>query len=210
MRQLVGLAVVVVVLAWGQVAQAAPIFESALLGGTGVGGGSAVSLNQFLGVRFELTETVETQLVGGHFFAGSGTIFAALVALDGLTDFPDSSDLTTADVIGTSLLAPPLPSHDVFAPLSVVLNPGWYGLVFGSQLFGATSPVGGAPNSNPTVGTPSFFLHNSLGWRDLNIGHESEVFRFVLNGTPVPEPTTLLLLGTGLGVVAYRRRPARR
>jgi hypothetical protein len=209
------LALVVFSLLCPQKAAGGPIFASALLGDTGVSSGSSVWRGQFLAARFELTRAVETETVGGHFFTGSGTIFAAIVALDGETDFPDSTDLSSSDVLGATLLAPPLPSNDVFAPLRLQLSPGWYAVVFGGLLFGSTSAAAGAPAGNPLMGTPSFFLYDSVTpWRDLNTGNDSNGYRFVVTGRAAPVPDSgssalmTMLSVTAIAALRWRARHA--
>ena len=60
-----------------------------------------------------------------------------------------------------------------------------------NQLFAATPPVGGA-----------ILVHNI--W-DTTL-HVSSAGSWLVRSTPVPEPSTLLLLGSGIGGVLYRRR----
>lgn len=101
-------------------ATAATLFESGTLGATGVTWtdlqnqtvpGTNVNSGVFVGVRFELIQPVVTSRVGGH-FAGpmAGEFFGALVKLDGANDFPDSTNLSTSDVLGVTSLIFPTPS----------------------------------------------------------------------------------------------------
>jgi hypothetical protein len=188
------------------------IFESGTLGPTGIpysglGGGTApgssgVTPDVFSGVRFELSDPVLTSRVGGHFVADprldSTSFFGAIVRLESGTDFPNSGDLSTSDVVGATLLTFPHPSAEVFGNLAVRLNPGWYALVFGSGLFGATGG-GAAVLNNPDIGSPTYFGHQpSSGWFEISPPHGPfENFRLVVEGIVVPEPssvTTSLLL----------------
>ena len=134
------------------------LFQSATLGQTGITAdqlldqsvpGTNVNQFVFVGARFELTEPVITSRIGGHFasLGISGNFFGAIVSLDGPDDLPDSSDLSTPDVLGSTLLEFPDPSDDVFGMLELDLDPGWYGVVFDSGLFGATG-AGGAIRNN--------------------------------------------------------------
>ncbi len=78
-----------------------------------------------------------------------GQVYAGVVALAGQFDIPDSTDLSTPDVVGVTLLTPISPSANVSANLVLTLPPGWYALVFGSGLFGATGAL--AINNNTPV-----------------------------------------------------------
>lgn len=134
------------------------LYESAALGPTGGNTGFNVD-SQFLGVRFQVNSPVVTTEIGGH-FSGSGNFFGAIVQLSDFSDFPDSLDLSTSDVLGHALLTFPALSAEVTADLSVDVAPGTYGLVFGSVLFGATG-AGVANSNNNDIGSPSWFFRDS-------------------------------------------------
>ena len=194
-------------------ATAATIFESGTLGPTGVTWqdaldgvvqGSGISSTVFSGVRFELTQPVITTQIGGHVFSpNGGSFFGAIVALDDENDLPDSGDLSTSDVLGHTELTFPVLSEEAFGDLSLTLQPGWYALAFGSGLFGVTGN-GGMPLNNPDIGEPSYIMFQPgsvTGWNNL-INPIFRNYRFVVEGTIVPEPTSiglmwvLLLLGS--------------
>ena len=188
-------------------ANAATIFESGTLGPVGVTWqsaingevqGSSVSPNVFSGVRFELASPTRITQVGGHMFSpNGGDFFGAIVALDNGNDFPDAGDLSTPDVLGTTLLDFPIDSEEVIGDLSLSLEPGWYALVFGSGLFEATG-AGGMPLNNPGIGLPEYIAYQrNAGWGNL-LNPIFRNFRFVVRGTVVPEPSSIVLLLTGL------------
>src|SRR5688572_22009327 len=185
-------------------ASADVLYESGALGPTGVpftdlvGGivpGTNINAFVFPGVRFELNEPAITTQIGGHFVAPiSGTFFGAIIALEDENDFPDSIDLTSPDVVGSTLLTLPILSDEVFGDLSLSLDPGWYALVFGSGLFGAGS-YGGAVRDGLDIGDPSYIAFDpNLDWFNLNIFQTFfDNHRFVVKGSIVPEPNTLCL-----------------
>jgi len=189
---------------WGSVlgladASGAIIYESGTLGATGVtwqqaqdGEVEAESIQhkKFTGARLHLDQPVQVTHIGGHFFAPTaGTFFGAIVELDDENDFPDSEELDTPDVVGSTLLTFPAPSGEVFGTLSISLNPGWYAVVFGSDIFSATGS-GGVVSNSTDIGTPDYigFL-NGFGW-----GTRSPSKRFVIKGNIVPEPTVAVML----------------
>ena len=101
-------------------------------------------------------------------------------------------------------------THDILTPLSVTLNPGTYGLIFGSGLFGA-SGFAGLGDGNATVGSPDFFDFQQVaqpGWKVLS----ADGVRMFVDGNvvaAVPEPSTwaMIILGfAGIGAMRYRRR----
>lgn len=183
------------------------LFQSASLGPAGItplearqGVGSGLSMGSdiFLGARFELTTTAITTAIGGHVLAEvdlDGTFFGAIVKLDGPDDLPDSTDLSTPDVLGTTSLVFPDPSDDAFGELSLELDPGWYGVIFGAGLFG-TDGLGGMPRNNPVANATSFFaMRVGLPWATPPIGLY-DGSRFVVRGLPVPEPLAMAMTGT--------------
>ena len=115
-----------------------------------------------------------------------------------------SGPLDEIAVAAVTFTLPIFPDADVSIPLSVQLQPGTYGIIFGSGLFGATG-VGSMPMDNIDLPGASYFVFNSQGhgWTDDSFSKT----RFVVYGEVVPEPSTCLLLMTALlGLAVTRRR----
>jgi len=218
------LAVLVLTVAFAPtVVPAATIFESGTLGPTGIpfsdlGGtvpGTNIKDTVFAGVRFQLNQPVVTSQIGGHFVAtSSGNFFGAIVELDDENDFPNSEDLTTPDVLGATLLTFPVPSAEVFGNLSLSLDPGWYALVFGSGLFGATTN-GGAVRNGTDIGDPTYIGHQPgatpSGWFNLaGLPTMFDNHRFVIKGSIVPEPSSASLFLLASLHSLLNRKPGRR
>jgi hypothetical protein len=187
------------------------LFESGTLGPTGTAEGAVPSTNVsasiYPGVRFQLTQPVKTELIGGHFVDDlGGTFFGAIVALEDANDFPNSEDRATPDVLGVTQLTFPVASADVFGDLSVSLQPGWYALVFGTGRFG-TSGNGGATRNNTDIGDPSYIAFGpNLKWFNMDIfGDFFDNHRFVVLGEIVPEPSSISLLLVSAFGMAMRR-----
>jgi hypothetical protein len=93
--------------------------------------------------RFEVTSATTLASVGGVFKSSlTVDVFAAVISLTGSNDFPDSFDLSTPDVIGTTLISitPTGNSGGEFEGLfNLALTPGWYAIGFGTNAFGASS-----------------------------------------------------------------------
>ena len=139
----------------------------------------------------------------------SGTFFGALVELSDGTDFPNSGDLSTPDVLGHALLTFPTSSDEVLGNLSLSLDPGWYALVFGSGLFGATTN-GGAIRNGVDIDDPSYIAHGlNLNWYNLDIFQTVfDNHRFVIRGNTIPEPSPFALCNLFL-LSIYAVRKAR-
>ena len=187
---------------------AALIYESATMGeaGQSVYGHMLLGHTQFGGARFELTSSMQVDAIGGHFATyypgGSLNLFGALVALTAETDVPDSSNLSTPDVLRTVAFDPTGPSSDHVIPIDpILLTPGWYAVVFGAGLHGAVAGFdNSAQQNNSPAGSPKYLTWTSSGW-----SFSSNLWpRYTVYGE-VPEPISLGLMGLG-GLALVRRR----
>ena len=177
----------------------------------------------YAGIRFFLPEPVLTHSFGGTFGATTSAepVFGAVIALDGATDFPDTLDLSSPDVLGHGLLTPPSGSAaDVSIPLVLALEPGWYAILFGSGQFGATGHTGwdyGVTHGEQPDAALYFFaapddVSGAWGWQNLDDyarrNGEPLASRAFLVGEVVPLPAAAWLLGSALAVLACARRRA--
>ena len=184
--------------------QAAIIHESAHLGATGLSESGVPALHdgQYIGSRFSLSGLTMVESVGGHLVGSSvpfdQSLFAAIVFLSSPTALPSGSpfDMTT---VTTTVFTPPYPSDDVLVPLTVTLNPGHYGLIFGVGHFGAIGPGGAMPSNNFDIQGSASYFHWSIwgpSWFDENVSGLSG-FRFVVTGRVIPEPGSIALFVLG-------------
>ena len=206
----------------------AVIFESTALGtpsgsSTSMVVTSNASITQFVGTRFGITQQTLVTSVGGYMAANGNAfspLFAAIVSLNLTTGLPTGSPFTQAPIVSTTFLPNPIAS-DIRAPIFALLNPGTYGLIFGSGLFG--SPQGGEawlldPGS---TSSSSYFAWTSVNVPGLGqSGSWSNISgsnpRFFVEGTPfaaattnaTPEPATNVFVFIGLACIgsAFRIR----
>ncbi|MCA9152481.1 MAG: VCBS domain-containing protein, partial [Planctomycetales bacterium] len=167
---------------------------------------STLSINDanYYGVRFEVTETLELERVGGNFqfFSGTGP-FAAVVQLESSTDLPDSVDLSTPDVLASTIV--PLAFQqdgDRQGDISVTLQPGWYALMFGTGKFGSTGITNMYLNNDPTL-TPNDYLHARLlipEYFPISPANPTWKARFTLEGTVARDAAIVLDSGAQLTV----------
>jgi len=155
-------------------AESVPYWETASLNPELPGyhkSGKSVNYRYFMGARFHVEQKIEVESIGGYFApisAGTsdpGDIFGAIIALDDQYDMPDSLDLSTPDVVGHTIVdidwgPVTLESRDYTASLPVTLEPGWYALIFGSDLFGATYGTA-AVGPHIEVGTPDYITRRT-------------------------------------------------
>ena len=198
-------------LSLGTSARADVVYESATLGPEGQYLGYSIWGQQFLGWRFSFDEATQVTGIGGHFTAEFGELFGAIVPLpsaSGLPAFPGREIESFA--LASTLVSGTLPSSDVLVPLSVLLDPGDYGLVFG----GSDSAVGWFPFgahgigvmllNNPDLPGSSYFFFNGFRWDDVR---GTTNMRFVVTAVPDPEIYAMMVVGLGvLGFVARRRK----
>jgi hypothetical protein len=198
-------------------ADASIIYESATNPQPSMGGWG-LSNNEFLGTRFSVANTTQITAIGGHLgSAGTYGIFGAVVKLSGPTGLPrlggdilNSNPFDSNDVVTHAVFIAPRPSADVRISVNATLTPGWYGLVFGSYLWGAGA-YGYMPGSEDggSIDLPgaSYFRFYDGSWED----HSTDPYftpsglRFVVEGTPEPASAILLLVGGLLAARADKR-----
>jgi hypothetical protein len=170
------------------------LLESAVASTTGIPGGQNLSSTQFVGWRFHIDQTLSVSHIGGHLKGVSGQIFGALVALDTLDAFPAGAPFSTDELIASTVLTPPSPSNQILVPLSAVLNPGSYTLIFGSGHFNATGSAA-IPNTLSQTLMPPATVSSFITWSDPGNG----VFRWRAG---VNSNMRFLVQGTELGGTA--------
>lgn len=176
-------------------ARAATILETAAYTGNHPGD-YTLTASRFIGASFVVSNRTQITGIGGEFGGfTSGTIFGAIVPLANLTSFPlvSPSQLPSISLANVVFSVPsatgfPTPANDLLEPLSVILNPGAYGVVFGSGLFGASGNAG-LGDGNTTIGSPVFFQRFDVaGPVDAWQSFGGQGVRIVVDGLSAPGP----------------------
>jgi uncharacterized protein (TIGR03382 family) len=137
--------------------------------------------------------------------SGNGLIFGAIVQLSSLAGFPNSTDLSSPDVLATATFGGSEDSADLIVPIGPIELPaGFYALIFRSGLYGATG-TGSMPRNDTDLGTPSYFFGTPTFWLD---GAPTNARMTVYNNstTAIPAPAALTGGLALLTVVGLRRR----
>ncbi len=160
------------------------LLETATLGPTGQDFfGIVIDSDQFLGAKFTLDSAAIATSLGAHLTGSSSNpeIFFAIVPLDAGTDFPVDFELTEA--VFTTTFDAPLSSAEVEIESNVILQPGRFGLMTGSGLFGATGNAA-MPAVDFDIGMPEYFFSINFVPQYQNGGFNNARF-FVRGATDV-------------------------
>ena len=146
-----------------------------------------------------MDDPVQLEQVGASFYAinESDTFFAAIIAFDLGYDLPRGLPFEDGEVLGTTILQPGTNLTDALASISLTLNPGNYGIVIGTGLYGA-SGIGGMPNNNEDHIHSSYFRWSDIPMQTPEWAFAGDGYRFLINGQIIPEPSTALLVTAGL------------
>ncbi len=188
-------------------AHAGIVFQSATLGPTGQTGGWIVNDVFYVGAWFSLTETTRVTAIGGHIeISGGSGVLTSIVALSPGV-LPDTSFDIQTDALVSGVLRGPTnvgSSEDVRVSVDAELQPGDYAIVMGGMHSETTFKGGTLANNNGVIPGVSFFSKFSDGW---NTTYDHSQVRFVVEGTAVPEPAALTMVGlAALGFAAERFR----
>ena len=190
--------IIIGLLAFSLPMQGAVIYQSATLGPPD-DQGWIVDASQYLGTRFTLTQTTQVDAIGGDMYASlTGPLWGAIVPLSGPTALPSGNPLNSA-LASVTFTLPLNQEADYSIPLSVQLQPGTYGLIFGAQ--DVNTSYATMPYDNVEIpGQASYFVWIGVqdAWRN---GVISDT-RFVVYGEAVPEPGMPVLFALLFGITA--------
>jgi hypothetical protein len=175
------------------------ILESATFNSEDLSSGYSVTPFQSLGWRFQIDDFLQVTEIGGNFgnFYEPGNIFGAIVSLDSPNALPSGSPNSLVNVLGETTFTRELDT-DTLTPLSVLLNPGNYALIFGSGQFGATGSTNMPFTGQVNFPGSSYFFGNTNNTNWMNGGFSNA--RFIVKGEAitqsqsVPEPTLVTQL----------------
>src|SRR5262249_39931839 len=136
----------------------------------------------FSGTNFEIKQPTRLSRIGGYFTSANGPIFGAVFKTDGFAGIPHPANLSGADVVATTLINIPAGGGDASGAVDVQLQPGWYGVLFGSGKFGATgsTDLRGLPDSN------GFWLPYTVRQSDGLSSFQSGDYRIFAEAKPAP------------------------
>jgi len=195
---------------------AGPIFASAPPGPTGLGlsdpgvlGSVYIGAAEVLGMRFYIGSGTQISAAGAYLIGYTDQpMFAAIVPLaDGFAD-PSGSPFDSS-TLAYSLFTPGLTTGDYFAPFSITLQPGWYGLVIGAGYFGSPDDAGGLLVQDGSGSPPPMFGWDTLtppvAWSQY--GGTTD-YRMFVESAPEPWPASMAIIGL-VGIYILQRSSRR-
>ena len=190
-------------------ANSTAIFESST--GNSDTYGIAVSDEIWVFHSFEITQTVQLESIGGTFWSLDGSereIFGGIIELSSPWDKPDSFDLSTSDVLGTTLVSVGSTIGDYEGDIDLVLEAGWYSLVFGAGAFGAdSSPDVTLMMPHLDIDLSDLYAYSALTTSDpFRYVAQASQSRFYVKASEVPLPSVLSLFLLGLGSLVVNKR----
>ncbi len=113
------------------------IFESA--NGNDTNAGVILSDSNWVYHNFNIEADIRISSIGGYFYGRGGdvNIFGAIISMSDQWDTPDSYNLSTPDLVATTLFTIGDTAQMYEGGLDLQLNSGWYAIAFGSGAFGA-------------------------------------------------------------------------
>lgn len=179
---------------------------SASLGSNNTGIGFTIDNNQFLGWRFQAESTLQVTAIGGNLSKGSGSLFGIIVALNSFNKLPQGEPFLPEEILAITTFDSSKLFGDVEVPLSVRLAPGYYGLVFGSGLFGATGSSAMPYNNIDLPGSSYFVCWNCTTEKGTWSNSQTTNIRFVVegdDGPPISQPSAVPEPSSVLGLFAF-------
>jgi hypothetical protein len=185
------------------------LYESATNGGGPTTGGVTIFSTQFIASEFTLHSAATITNITGEVASITGfpnIFFMTLLHLSGpglpnnlIGDpFGGTPQLYTTTFSG----GPAGAANEVSFPVSVSVSAGTYAVVFGSGLFGSPAAEGYMPGTGAgnivLPGANLFTWYDSTGNSDYSRARWTESGnggqRFVVEGIPIPEPSSLALI----------------
>jgi hypothetical protein len=189
--------------------------------GAALGSSHSVADDQFLGTRFTLDTEFEVSELSANFTSANNlSFFAAIVSLPNDTAFPTASSTNGLSVGGeivfSTTFTPGIINTltTISIPASITLDPGVYGIVFGSGILGSSASAYGAmQNYDFTTGSETIaWTAPSTSWGGPQfdvIANGTPTYGISITGTAIPEPSSAAIIFGLAALVMWQVRRRR-